>query len=646
MCGICGVVTTGAPVDPGVVRAMVDRLRHRGPDGDGLYDSSAPVGPGPVAPAVPAPGPRAVLGHARLSIIDLPGGRQPMGNEDGSVQVVFNGEIYNFRELRRRLEARGHRFATRSDTEALVHLYEDRGEGLVDDLRGMFAFAIWDARRGRLVAARDRLGKKPLCYAESPGRLAFASELKALAVQPGFDRAVDPEAVHLFLTYQYVPPPRTIFRAARKLPPGHVLIWEAGRLQTRAYWRVPADEAPDRPEAAWAEAVRAALEEAVRVRLVSDVPLGAFLSGGVDSSAIVALMSRLTGAPVRTFSIGFREAAYDERPFARDVARRFGTDHEELVIEPKALDVLPRLAWHYDEPFADSSMVPTWYVAQAARRRVKVVLSGDGGDEAFGGYERYLGVAAAARLDAALGPARRSAARALQCLLPPVGRERSLLRRGRRFLQGLAADPDARYLRWIGCFGPELHPDLYAPDFARAVAGAPAAGLLAEAYARFRDRDTAGATLRVDLETYLPHDLLVKVDIAGMAHGLEVRCPFLDHGLVELAARMPTRWKLRGGAGKYMLKRAMADLLPPAILHRPKMGFAVPVPRWFRRELRPLLRDVVLGDRARARGYFRADRVERLVRDHESGRADHGPRLWALLMLELWHRTHADRRGE
>jgi asparagine synthase (glutamine-hydrolysing) len=655
MCGICGIVSRGAPPDPEVVRSMIARLRHRGPDGEGMYDSCESRVPGPGSQVSSSgirnegprtrdlePGTHAVLGHTRLSIIDLPGGKQPMGNEDGTVQVVFNGEIYNFRELRRDLEARGHRFATRSDTEVLVHLYEEKGEELVHDLHGMFAFAIWDARRGRLVAARDRLGKKPFYYLESPLRLAFASELKALAAIPGFDRTVDPEAVHLYLTYQYVPPPRTIFRAARKLSPGQLLTWEAGRLRTRTWWQVPADEAPDRPEGEWIERVRAALEEAVRRRLVSDVPLGAFLSGGVDSSIVVALMSRLSGAPVKTFSIGFREAAYDERPFAREVAARYGTDHEEFVVEPKALEILPRLAWHYDEPFADSSMVPTWYVSQIARRRVTVALSGDGGDEGFGGYERYLGVAAAARLDAALGPARQAAARALQCVLPAIGRERSLLRRGRRFLQGLAADPDARYMRWVGIFPPEMHPALYAPDFASAVAGTPAAGLLAESFARFRGRDVTGATMLVDLETYLPHDLLVKVDLASMAHGLEVRCPFLDHGLVELAARMPTRWKLRGSQGKYLLKRAMADLLPASVLHRPKMGFAVPLPRWFRRELRPLLHDVVLGPRACARGYFKVAAVERLVREHQAGRADHGHRLWILLMLELWHREYAD----
>ena len=654
MCGICGILdTSGRGADPSVVRAMMDRLRHRGPDGEGMFDSSRFSVPGSPLQGDPAlPGPRmpgsgihAVLGHTRLSIIDLPGGRQPMGSEDGSVQVVFNGEIYNFQELRRGLEARGHRFATRSDTEVIVHLYEEKGEDLLGDLRGMFAFAVWDARRRRLLCARDRLGKKPLCYCERPGLFAFASELKALAVLPGFDRAVDPEAVHLYLTYQYVPPPRTIFRAARKLPPGHLLVWEGGRVRTRAYWRVPEEEAPDRPEAEWAEQVRAALEEAVRLRLASDVPLGAFLSGGVDSSAVVAFMSRLQDRPVKTFSIGFAEDAYDERPFAREVAARCRTDHEELIVEPRALEVLPRLAVHYDEPFADSSAVPTWYVARMARQRVKVVLSGDGGDEGFGGYDRYRAVQAAARLGAALGPARGPAARALRSLLPP-GRERGLLRRGRRFLEGLAAGAEGRYLEWVSVFPPGAHAALYAPGFARAVAGAPAAALLAEAFARFARRDPAGAAMRVDLETYLPHDLLTKVDIAGMAHGLEVRCPFLDHRLVELAARMPTRWKLRGGGGKYILKRAMEGLIPASVLHRPKRGFGVPLSRWFRRELKPMLHDVVLGPRARGRGYFEPATVERIVAEHESGRADHAHRLWALLMLELWHREYADGGGQ
>ena len=636
MCGICGSAwldpDPGMPADS-LVR-MTDRLVHRGPDDSGTHRD------GNVA-----------LGFRRLAIVDLPGGHQPLANEDGTIWTVFNGEIYNFAQLRHRLEARGHALRSSGDTEVLVHLYEDEGPGFFRLLRGMFALAIWDAPRRRLVIGRDRLGQKPLLYRLDPAsrRLTFASELKALLTLGADEvpRDVDPAALDEYLTFGYVPSPATILRSVRKLPPAHYAVWDDGRFDLHRYWAPDLDREVARPLAAAAEELRATLDSAVREQMVADVPLGAFLSGGVDSSIVAALMQRSSDRPVRTFSIGFGDPRFDETGYAELVARQLGTEHQTFRVEPDAWATLPALAEQFDEPFADSSSLPTWFVAQETRRHVTVALTGDAGDELFGGYDRYRAVALAAQLDR-LPPGLRGwlggpVARAI----PASARAKTRLRSAKRFLERVGQPPDRRYLGWVALFDEPARTALYAPEFcatlARDGANDPASALF-EALAAAPRRDPVTRATVADLLTYLPGDLLVKVDLASMAHSLECRSPFLDHRVVELALAMPVAHKLRlrGGRSKVVLKAAFADLIPPAILTRPKMGFGVPLDRWFRGPLRDHLAPVLLDPRSLSRGLFRPEAVRTLIDDHLGGRRDHAYRLWALLTLELWFRHHLD----
>jgi asparagine synthase (glutamine-hydrolysing) len=629
MCGICGIVLAdaAAPVPPGAIGRMTDALAHRGPDDRGVFEE-----------------PGAALGHRRLSIIDLsPAGHQPMASEDGSLLVVFNGEIYNFAALREGLERRGHAFRSRSDTEVLLRLFQERGESCLAELRGMFAFAVWDRRRRRLFAARDRVGKKPLVYAERGGSLAFASELAALLEAPGFDRTVDPVAIHHYLTYQYVPAPFTAYAGARKLPAAHWLAWEGGRLRTGRWWDlryVPKLRLGDRR--AYEERFLEVFREAVRLRLVSDVPLGAFLSGGVDSSAVVAMMSLEGAAPVRTFSIGFSERDYDEVRFARTVAARYGTEHRELVVEPRALEVLPALVRHYGEPFADTSAVPTWYVARLTREHVTVALSGDGGDEAFAGYQRHHAAHLLARYLLLPRALREGVVRRAVEALPGPRRTRGLLGRIRRFVAADAPTRERLYARLVCTFANDAKARLYTPAFAAATAGQDSVALVEALFAGAEAEDFLDRTLSVDVHSYLPDDILVKVDIASMGNALETRAPFLDHEVLEFAAACPPELKLRGGTGKYLLKKALAPYLPRAVLRRRKMGFGMPVAEWFRADLGEMAGDLLLSPRAVGRGYFRREAVEELLLEHRRRDADHGYRLWALLFLELWFRTFAD----
>jgi asparagine synthase (glutamine-hydrolysing) len=627
MCGITGAVWTEPQkaIDEATLRRMVTVLAHRGPDDEGTH----------CAPGV-------ALGHRRLAIIDVAGGRQPMSNEDGSVWIVFNGEIYNFRELRRRLEGKGHRFKTRSDTETIVHLYEDEGLEFAQHLNGMFALAIWDASRRQLVLARDRLGEKPLVYRLEPGRLLFASELKSLLEVPGIPRELDPQALDAYLTYQYVPHPQTIYRGICKLPPAHVAVYREGRLDVRCYWQPDFQVEEDRPAEDYARELRELMTSSVEMRLESDVPLGAFLSGGTDSTIVVGLMQQLSKQPVRTFSIGFPVAEYDETRYARIVAERLGTVHQEFRVEPNAVEVLPKLVWHYDEPFADSSAVPTWYVSQVTREHVTVALTGDGGDELFAGYPRYQAVWLAAYFDRLPRIVRRALAGRYWQSLPASPRQKSLLRRWKRFTEMLGLPPLQRYLQWIAIFNEVRRAELYAEDFAATLPESDPLEFLAAKAARGSGRDPVTAISLADLTTYLPCDLMTKVDIASMAHGLETRPPFLDHRVVELAARMPVRHKFRWGRGKWILRRAFGDLLPPEVQKRPKMGFGVPLDHWFRGPLADLAREVLLDGRTLGRGLFRPQAVRGLVESHVSGRFDHSYRLWALLVLELWQRRWLD----
>jgi asparagine synthase (glutamine-hydrolysing) len=572
--------------------------------------------------------------------------------------VIFNGEIYNYRELREQLRAKGHTFRTTSDTEVLLEAYKEYGTDCVKHFRGMFAFAVWDGTR--LFLARDRLGQKPLVYREEPGRLLFGSELKSLLQVDDAPRDLDPTAIDDFLTYQYVPHPKVIFRGYAKLPPGHAAVYENGRLNVFRYWSppfdrvggsaegltvAPAETARWSPEQ-WSRELRTRLTEAVRLRLRSDVPLGAFLSGGIDSTIISGLMQQVLreegGRPAMTFSIGFPVAEYDERRYARMAAEHLGTDHHELVVEPDAVEILPRLVWHYDEPFADSSAVPTMFLMEFARRHVTVALSGDGGDELFCGYDRYRAVRLALRIEKLPKPLRAVLASPLWQRLPASTRQRSFRRRLKRFLAALGAPPERQYLRWIGMFDADLRSRLYTPGFAAELRGYDSFGFLRDAYAACPNRDFITRTTCADVLAYLPCDILTKVDIASMAVSLEARSPFLDHHVAELAALMPIELKQTSQGGKRILTETFADLIPPAIQTRSKMGFGVPIAPWFRGELRDYLRDVLLDPRAAARGLFRREEVERYVAEHQSGRWDHAYRLWVLLILELWMRTWLD----
>lgn len=649
MCGIAGFVTAdadagGAAESARVLDRMCRRIAHRGPDDQGTFID------GPAA-----------LGMRRLSIIDLAGGRQPLSACDESVSIVFNGEVYNFRELRAQLEARGHRFRTNSDTEAIAHAYEEYGADCPRHLRGMFAFAVWDARRLRLLIARDRAGKKPLYYTLTPrGTLLFGSELKSLLEHPEFRRETSPEAVDAYLTFGYVPDPLSIYRGVHKLPPGHLLTFERGQLRVEQYWDFPhgaalleddADESQNgeagdarrgttRRGAAraedYVEELRALLEDAVRVRLVADVPLGAFLSGGVDSSAVVGLMARASTRPVKTFSIGFREDSYDELKYARIAARHFRTEHHEFVVTPDVCSVVDELAWHFDEPFADSSAIPTYWVSKLAREHVKVVLSGDGGDELFAGYTRY-----------AIDQRRRGLARLPRLLrrglMRPLARALPHGARGRNYLHNASHDALDRYLEEISVFTRLNRPSLYTADFRRELRGAAEPTALFRAVAeRAGGGDPLDALLYLDSKTYLPGDILTKVDRMSMAVSLEARAPLVDHRLIEFAARIPAALKMRGAETKHIFKTAVSDFVPAEILNRPKQGFGVPVEHWINRQLRARLRDTLTDARARQRGHTEPRYVALLLDEHERGRRDHSAELWALFMLELWHRTFAD----
>lgn len=632
MCGIAGFAEgqpragwTGVDAvedDTALLRAMCAAIRHRGPDEEGIR-----VMPG------------AALGMRRLSIIDLATGHQPMHNEDSTVWVVFNGEIYNYAELRADLASRGHRFYTASDTETIVHAYEEWGEGAFSRLRGMFGIALWDTRDGSLLLARDRVGIKPLHFAVAGGRLYFGSEIKSILAADAVQPALDFQALDHYLSFLYTPQDASIFAGIRKLPPGHFLRWRNGRLDIRRYWELPAEEHTPASEEEAVEALRGVLRDAVRSHLMSEVPLGAFLSGGVDSSLVVGLMAEASSRPVRTFSIGFDDPRYDELEHAESVARHFGTEHHEFIVKPDALAIIDDLIRHFDEPFGDSSAIPTWYVSEIARRHVTVVLSGDGGDELFGGYERYSPHPRIAAFDRWSPPASRSVASLVWPLLPHGVT-------GKNFLRRAARDERGRYLDQIGYFQRDEKEALLTGDVRGRIAGTDAEARLASHFNRFGRLPWPGQMMNFDFETYLPEDILTKVDRMSMAHSIESRVPLLDNDVVDFAARLPAALKIRNGRKKHILKEAAAGLVPASILARRKQGFAVPVGGWFRGDLREFFSDVLLSARARERGYFEPRFVERLVREHVTSRRDHTLRLWGLVVFELWHREYLDHRPQ
>jgi asparagine synthase (glutamine-hydrolysing) len=629
MCGICGLLSTRPDgiVDPHVVEGMVHALRHRGPDDQGL---------------VADPSGRAVLAAARLSIIDLAGGHQPLSNEDGSIWASQNGEIYNHAALRAELSARGHRFRSLGDTEVLAHAYEEWGLAFVERLRGMFAIALWDAPRGRLVLVRDRMGVKPLVYGEHDGRLGWASEIKAL-LAAGFPRRLDPVALHDYLSFNYVPAPLTMFEGIQKLPPAHMAIWEGGQLRLERYWRLPIGSGrlePGTERGALAAQLRGRLEDAVAACLVSDVPVGAFLSGGLDSSIVVALMARLAGRQVDSFAVGFAEDSYNELPWARLVAKHCGTRHHEAVLSPDIGDIIHSLVEAFDEPFADSSAVGSWVVAREAARETKVVLSGDGGDEVFGGYVIYQAdrlASAYRRLPATL------TARWLPALarrLPASDAKMSWDLKARRFLEHGRLDPVAAHGSWRMIFTEEMKSLLYGPHVAPARHDS--LDLLRAIYHDHADPDPLNRFLAVDTLVSLPDDMLTKVDRTSMAHGLEVRVPLLDHHLVEWMSRLPAEVKLRGLTLKSLLKDAAEGLLPKRVVHRRKEGFHVPIPGWLKGELAPLV-DQQLGIPNLARqGIFQPAYVQRLIHEDRAGKANHSRNLWGLLMFSLWYERYLD----
>jgi asparagine synthase (glutamine-hydrolysing) len=624
MCGICGVYyfRDGDPREPDAAPAMARTLRHRGPDAEGFHAEG-----------------RVRLGHRRLRIIDLAHGDQPMANEDGSVRVSFNGEIFNFVELREWLEGRGHRFRTRSDTEVIVHLYEELGEGCVERLRGQFAFAVWDARRERVVLARDRLGIKPLYWGVDRGRCLFASELRGILAALDALPPIDEEALLEYLTYLYVPAPRTILRGVHKLEPGHILILDPDGTTLRRYWDLSFDE--DRSAGsvdAVAEEVLDALREAVRIRLVSEVPLGAFLSGGIDSSAVVALMAEVAAEPVRTFSVGFREARFNELPHARDLAEAVGSRHFETVVASRPETVLDRISSVYDEPFADSSSIPTYTVSEITKAHVTVALSGDGGDENFAGYRRYRFDLLENRIRRRIpAPIRRGVVGPLARVYPKADWLPRMFR-GRTLLGNLAVDPDRGYFRTqASAPRPQLDAMLQA-DLRNRLRGHDPFSVL-ERHFRNAPRDPLSRIQYVDFKTYLPDDILTKVDRASMAHSLEVRVPILDHSFVERVARIPSSLKLRGGEGKYVFKRALRGVVPDGILDREKMGFSVPLAKWMRDELRPAFREC-LDDPAMG-AFFDVREIEGMWKRHRAKVRDFAIPLYAVLAFHRWHRSFA-----
>ncbi len=634
MCGIVGIVggrrggqAADKQIDAAVLQRMCDALRHRGPDEEGRYL-----------------GADAALAMRRLAIIDLAGGQQPMHNRDRTAWIVFNGEIYNYKELRAQLETRGHRFHTDCDTEAIIHAYDEYGADTPKYLRGMFAFAIWDERQEALLLARDRVGKKPLLYARLPdGGLVFGSEFAALLKHPGVSRDVDRAAIHYYLSFMCVPAPLTAFSQIRKLEPGHTLRFTRdGEIKLQRYWLPDFSRKLKISEAEAGERTVELLRDAVRVRLMSDVPLGAFLSGGVDSSAVVALMSEVSSTPVKTFCIGFEEQDFSELHHARRVAAHVGAEHHEFIVRPDAMEVLPTLVEHYGEPYADSSAIPTYYVARETRRHVTVALNGDGGDECFAGYERYAAMRLAERYRRLPGTLREGIIRRAAGLLPSSPLRRSRARSVQRFLQVASLPTAERYLRWVSTFDSEAKQDLYTDEFRRETAELDAAAWLAPWFARARGAGIVDASLLTDTMTYLPNDLLVKVDIASMAVSLEARSPFLDHHVIEFAASLPERLKLRGLTTKYLLKKVLRRFLPAENLTRSKMGFGVPLGHWFRGEMQSFLRDTLLAEKSLRRGFFKPETVARMVDEHTNGARDHAHQLWTLLMLELWFARFID----
>jgi asparagine synthase (glutamine-hydrolysing) len=622
MCGICGIFEPARTdaIECARLKAMADTIVHRGPDDEGFF-SNPGIG----------------LAFRRLSIIDLEGGHQPLCNEDGTVWIAFNGEIYNFEELNRRYLSSGHRFRTRSDTETIVHLYEELGEECFAKLRGMFALAIWDARKKRLILARDRLGKKPLFYSWSGDRLVFGSEIKAMWPAGGISTEIDLQALSDYFSFLYVPAPKTIYSQIRKLRPAHYLVADRSGIREVPYWDIRFDQTRSLSESEWCDVFLDEYRTAVKSRLVSDVPLGAFLSGGVDSTSVVGLMNDLQ-PPVTTCSIGFNESGYDEAKDAKEYATSIGANHFEEIVQPRAIDLISKLAWHYDEPFADSSAIPTYYVSKVARQHVTVALSGDGGDENFAGYRRYRLAMAEDRVRSRIPEkVRRPVFGTLGELYPKLGWAPRVFRAKSTF-QSLARSPIDGYYHGVSCCPPGLKPELFNPDLWKQLGGYDSADVLRYHYDRANTSDPLSRIQYVDMKTYLVDDILVKVDRASMANSLEVRCPLLDHKLMELIATIPSNLKLHNGQGKYIFKKALERVVPAEIMKRRKKGFAVPVAEWFRGELKERTHEALFN---RSSDLLNPTFVRRIWEQHQRRQRDWSALLWTVLMFRTWQEGQA-----
>jgi asparagine synthase (glutamine-hydrolysing) len=626
MCGIVGLVRNdGRPIDENLLGRMCSAIQHRGPDDDGFYVNGS-VG----------------LGMRRLAIIDLKSGKQPIHNRDRSAWIVFNGEIYNYLELREKLEKLGHTFYTNSDTEAIIHAYDQYGDDCPKHLRGMFAFAIWDERTQELFLARDRVGKKPLLYSQVNGQLIFGSEFSALLLHPDISRDIQPQALDYYLSFMCIPAPLTAYQAIRKLEPGHSLRWKNGEIRLQRYWQPDFSKKLKISEEEAGERTVEILREAVRVRLMSEVPLGAFLSGGIDSSAVVALMSQESSERVKTFAIGFEEQDFSELHHARRVAEHVGADHHEFIVRPDAVEVLPMLVEHYGEPYADSSAVPTYYVARETRKHVTVALNGDGGDESFAGYERYIAMGLTEKYRLLPSFVRESVIREMVNMIPTSPTKKSRVKSAQRLLEVVSRPKVNRYMHWMSVFNDETKQPLYSDSFKQQTSQGSATGILERWFKEANGIGIVDTMLLTDQMTYLPNDLLVKVDIATMAVSLEARSPFLDHHVIEFAAQLPENLKLRRLTSKYLLKKVLRQLLPSENLTRRKMGFGVPIGHWFRGKMQPFLREVLLSEKSLQRGMFKPEAVRQMVELHTRAERDYSHQLWTLLMLELWFQRFID----
>ena len=626
MCGICGAVSANSNqvIDEPVLRQMTNFLNHRGPDDEGYYRDEY-----------------VALGMRRLSIIDLLTGHQPITNEDGSLRLVFNGEIYNYRPLRDQLKKRGHLFTSNSDSEIIIHAYEEYGQRCLEYFNGMFAFAIWDAPKQSLLLARDRLGIKPLYYWANGEGLVFGSELKAVIAHPDVPRDIDPIALDQFLTLEYIPAPHTIFKGVHKLPPGHLLTYQDGRLNVEEYWDISFQETP-KNKADCIATLTELISDAVRLRLISDVPLGAFLSGGIDSSTIVAFMRQLSANPIQTYSIGFDDATYSELPHARLVASHFSTNHQEEILQPDIANLAECLVGHLDEPLGDFSIFPTYLVSKLASSSVKVVLSGDGGDELFGGYETYVAQQVDRYYQWLPSPIRSKALPALMNKIPPQPAKKGFTNKTKRFVEGAALPASLQHTRWMIFMSDNTKANLYKPAWREMLNGYTVESSLERYFQRAAQANPLAQQQYVDIKTYLADNILTKVDRMSMAASIEARVPLLDHRIVEFALNLPPNMKLRWGQTKVILRQVMNNHLPNVVLNKPKQGFSIPLKHWLRGPLKPLMTDLLLSDAVRRRGFFEPHTVAQWVTEHLDGRANHSHRLWALMVFELWQRKVLD----